>query len=288
MERSELRALLDARGLRLRSELGQNFLTSDARAEQLVQQAGVEPSDCVIEIGTGLGVLTRALAARAHEVISIEIDAGLVRALREESLLPGNVELLHEDALDRDLAALAMARGQGRPLRLVANLPYSSATPLLRRMLDWRDVFVDWSVMVQRELAARITSQCGEKDYGSLAALHHLCADVEAADELAPDAFFPVPRVRSAFVRVRPHRSGPGLVSAEELPQLERTLRAAFGQRRKQLANALRGAGHWSAEEIAAALGSVGIDRTRRAESLEPEVLLALARALAKPDAVER
>jgi hypothetical protein len=150
-------------------------------AARLAELAGVEAGETVIEIGAGLGTLTRALAARAARVIAIEIDAGLVRALRAERLLPDNVELLHADALSVDLAALVSG-----PARLVGNLPYSVASPLLRRLLDLRGVLTDWSVMLQREVAARVLAREGSRDYGSLAVLHALTARVEKRAELAP------------------------------------------------------------------------------------------------------
>ena len=169
MNAAAVRAVLARHRLLARRDLGQNFLVDDAMAARLVELAGVEAGETVIEIGAGLGTLTRALAARAARVIAIEIDAGLVRALRAERLLPDNVELLHADALALDLAALVSG-----PARLVGNLPYSVASPLLRRLLDLRGVLTDWSVMLQREVAARVLAAEGSRDYGSLAVLHAL------------------------------------------------------------------------------------------------------------------
>ena len=276
MNASAVRAVLARHRLLARRDLGQNFLVDDATAARLVQLAGVEPGETVIEIGAGLGTLTRALAARAGRVVAIEIDAGLVRALRAERLLPDNVELLHADALSVDLAALA-----GGPARLVGNLPYSVASPLLRRLLDLRGDLIDWSVMLQREVAARVVAAEGTRDYGSLAVLHALTVDVVKCAELAPGLFHPAPRVRSSFLRITPLRI-PKL-AAGELAPVERIVRAAFSKRRKTLANALRGAdlapagAPRAAEEL---LQRLGIDPRARAESLAPERLLALARAL--------
>jgi 16S rRNA (adenine1518-N6/adenine1519-N6)-dimethyltransferase len=272
-----VRAVLAKHRLLARRDLGQNFLVDDAMAARLVGLAGVEPGDTVIEIGAGLGTLTQALAARAARVIAIEVDAGLVRALRGERLLPANVELLHADALAIDLGALASG-----PARLVANLPYSIASPLLRRLLDLRGQLTDWSVMLQREVAARVLAKEGSRDYGSLAVLHALTVEVVKCAELAPGLFHPAPRVRSSFLRITPLRA-PGL-AADELAPVERIVRAAFSKRRKTLANALRGAdlapegGPRALEEL---LLRLGIDPRARAESLAPERLLALARALA-------
>jgi 16S rRNA (adenine1518-N6/adenine1519-N6)-dimethyltransferase len=274
-----VRDLLARRALHLTRELGQNFITDEGLAARLAEKAGVGPEGTVIEVGTGLGVLTRALAARGARVISFEIDSGLVAALRDEALLPGAVELVHADALKIDWDQLL--EGLPGPVRVVANLPYSAATPLLRRMLDLRDRLSDWSVMVQRELAARILARRGQPDYGSFAVLHHLTVDVAEQMTLPPGAFFPRPRVQSSFVRIWPRKTA--LLRAGELAGVERVVRAAFAQRRKTILNSLRGGGLGGShdrEALLRALETSGIDPVARAESVEPERLLALARAL--------
>jgi len=271
----EVRELLARHGLRAQKSRGQNFLVDEALAERLVDLAGVEAGDGVIEIGTGLGVLTRALARRAARVVTLEVDAGLVRALRAEAALPAHVELLHADVLRADLPALAASFAG--PLRAVANLPYSISAPALRRLLDLRERLADWSVMLQREVARRLLGQPGTREYGSLGVLHRLAVQVEPRLELPPGCFYPVPRVRSSFVRIAPlaqARLAPG-----ELPRIEAFLRRAFGQRRKTLANALRGAAPPGA--ALRALARAGVDPRTRAEALAPERLLEVARALA-------
>lgn len=277
-------ALLRRRGLHLSRELGQNFLTDDRAADRLAGLAGVTEGDSVVEVGVGLGTLTRALARRGARVVGIEVDAGLVRALEEEeALLPDSVELVHADALRLDWDALLDRLAP--PVRVVANLPYSAATPLLRRLLDARDRLADWSVMVQRELAARIVARRGSKDYGSLAVLHHLTVDVDRVAELAPEQFFPRPKVHSSFVRVWPRKTP--LLEPGELPRVEAVVRAAFAMRRKTILNCLRGSRLPAAADVDAlqgALAACGIDPQSRAETLDPERLLALARALPPAD----
>lgn len=280
--REPQRALLRRRGLRLSRELGQNFLTDAHTADRLAAAAGVREGDTVIEVGVGLGALTRALVARGANVVGIEIDSGIVRALEEEGLLPEGVELIHADALRIDWDALLDRLPS--PARVVANLPYSAATPMLRRLLDLRDRLTDWSVMVQRELAMRIVSGPGSADYSSLAVLHRLTVDVDRVLDLAPASFFPEPKVESSFVRVWP-RPTP-LIEPDELIHVERVVRTAFSQRRKTILNCLRSGGLGEGvdrTQIEAALAACAIDPKIRAEAVEPERLLALARALRSP-----
>ena len=178
----------------------------------------------------------------------------------------------------------------GRPTRVIANLPYSVATPLLRRFLDLRSDLEDWSVMIQKEVAERMAAQCGEKAYGSLSVLHRLTTDVDVVATLPPGRFFPAPKVESSFVRVYPHdRAG---LADGELARVERLARAAFSQRRKRVTNGLRRIAErrWADLEPKAArarlettLDNVGIDPSARPERIEPEAWLALARRLDEP-----
>jgi 16S rRNA (adenine1518-N6/adenine1519-N6)-dimethyltransferase len=281
-----IRDTLQRNGLRLSRDLGQNFLVEDAVAERLAQLSGAGHGDGVIEVGTGLGVLTRALAARAQQVVTIEIDSGLVGALVGEELLPANVELIHADALELDFAALAndlVGRDGVGSLRIVANLPYSVASPLLRKLLDLADTLMDWSVMLQKELADRLVAEPGTRDYGSLTVLHHLVAHVETEMDLQPGCFFPAPKVASSFVRIFPRGDCP--LAVDELPQVERVVRAVFNQRRKTILNGLKGGGlpkSGDKDALVAALAAANIDPKARAETLAPETLLDLSRALAE------
>jgi 16S rRNA (adenine1518-N6/adenine1519-N6)-dimethyltransferase len=266
------REILARHGLAPSRDRGQNFLVDERVAADLVERAGVERDDTVIEVGTGLGILTRALAARAQQVLTIEVDAGLVRALRAEALLPANAELRHADALALDWPALVRERAA---TRVVANLPYAISAPLLRRLLDLRGLLRGWSVMIQRDVAERLLAEPGSRAYSSLSVLYRLCVALHRARDLAPGLFFPVPNVRSTFVRATPRADPP--LAADELAGVEAVVRAAFGQRRKTLVNALRGAGF---DDPAGACAAVGIDPRARAEALAPEALLALARLL--------
>ncbi|HIF93558.1 MAG TPA: ribosomal RNA small subunit methyltransferase A [Myxococcales bacterium] len=285
MNLSRLRGLLDEHGLRLSRDLGQNFLVDVGLADELARKAGASAGDLIIEVGTGLGVLTRSLAARVDRVRTVEIDSGLVRVLKSESLLAENVELVHADALEVDWKAWVDEANQ--PVRVIANLPYSVATPLLRRLLDLRDGLEDWSVMLQTEVAERLTADPGTKSYGSFTVLHRLVADVDRIASVSPSHFFPRPKVESSFIRIWPRKAqllGPG-----ELARVERLVRAAFSQRRKRLTNGLDRIAEkcWPdltrglrRERLEALLQTVGIDPGLRPERIEPEAWLALSREM--------
>jgi 16S rRNA (adenine1518-N6/adenine1519-N6)-dimethyltransferase len=175
-----------------------------------------------------------------------------------------------------DLAGLA--RGFDGPVRLVSNLPYSISGPLLRRLLDLRELLEDWSVMLQREVGQRLLAPPGGRSYGSLTVLHGLVARSERLMELSPRGFFPTPRVDSTFIRVVPLAQQ--LLAPGELPAVERVVRAAFGNRRKTLVNALGAAKLAPPERLRGALEALGIDPRARGETLTPPQFLALTRAL--------
>jgi 16S rRNA (adenine1518-N6/adenine1519-N6)-dimethyltransferase len=286
LKAGEVRAFLENHGLAARRERGQNFLHDERVAAKLARIAEVGPGDRVIEIGTGLGILTRALAARAGRVITIEVDAGIVRALRREALLPEGVELIHGDALEIDLDRLM--RDAPGPVRVVGNLPYAAASPILRRLLDCHERLESWSVTVQKEVAARLLAAPGSREYGSLSALHQLVARVRNALDLHPRCFYPVPRVTSTFLHLSPRMEvslAPG-----ELRRVEAVVRAAFAHRRKTIVNSLRaaakedgnGEGSPVAPEAAAeVLARCGIEGRARAQDLSPEQWLGVARELA-------
>lgn len=273
--RRQARAQLERHALAPARSRGQNFLVDPRWAERIVGFAELSPADAVIEIGPGLGSLTEVLARCARRVVAIEIDAGLVGALRERRL-PECVELLHRDALEVDLATLA--EGLGPRVVLVGNLPYALSAPLLRHILSARNQLRAWVVMLQSEVAHRIVAGSGSRDYGSLAVLHQLVTSVERRAELGPEHFYPAPKVSSAVVRVEPRPDAP--VSGTEFDRLEVFLRAAFASRRKTLANSLAGRTALARERVVAALQRQGRDPRIRAEQLEPAALLDLFRAL--------
>lgn len=285
MSREPIRSILARRGLAPSRERGQNFLRDAGLARTLVRDAGVGERDAVLEIGPGLGALTRALAERAARVVALEVDAGLVAYLREEAGLPPTVEVRHADALEVDLRGLRdelAAGAAGGAVRVVGNLPYAISAPLLRRILDLLPQLASASVMLQKEVARRLLARPGDDGYGSLAVLALLRATAEHHRDVSGRAFVPAALVTSSFVSLRPRAEAP--LGAAELESVEVFLRAAFRHRRKTLANSLREAGFPEAA-VARALAARGVSAGVRAEALPAEELLALARLVAPPPA---
>lgn len=248
--------------------LGQNFLADPNLLDAIVRDAELVPGDVVLEVGAGEGVLTERLAAAVAHVHTVEIDRGLQRALAPLAALP-NVDLHWGDAMRLDLAALAPA-----PTAMVANLPYSVATPLILRTIEDLPSLRRWTVMVQREIAERLRAAPGGRTYGSPSVLVQLACEVELARTVDPAVFRPRPRVESAILRLR--RRGP----AADPPTRE-LVRAAFSHRRKSLARSLEHARPGSLAPAREALAALGLPEDARAEALAPAQFAALSAKLA-------
>jgi len=251
------------------ARLGQNFLADPNLLDAIVRDAGLSPEDVVLEVGAGEGVLTERLAAAASRVHAVEIDRGLEKALAAVAALP-NVELHWGDAMELDLAALEPA-----PTAMVANLPYSVATPLILRTIWELPSLRSWTVMVQREIADRLRAAPGSRVYGGPSVLVQLACEVELARTVDPAVFRPRPRVESAILRLR--RTGPG---AEE--PIRRLVRAAFAHRRKSLARSLEHVEPGSLAPARAALADLGLPENARAEQLSPGEFRALGEGLSR------
>ena len=264
--------------VRAKKRLGQHFL-EPAWADKLVEAIEPSPGDRFVEIGPGPGALTTRLARRVAHVTAIEIDRAMVDALRPK--VPANVELVHGDFLDADLPAA------DRPLRVAGNLPYNVSSPILFRLLQLsrEGRLGDATIMLQLEVAERIEANPGGRDYGVLAVLVQRWAHVRRLLTLPPGAFRPPPAVRSAVLRLT-FREPAHPVPDEAV--LEGMVRSMFTQRRKTLANALAPFAGTRGREAATALRAAGIDPVRRAETLAPSEVAALATVLASPLRVER
>jgi 16S rRNA (adenine1518-N6/adenine1519-N6)-dimethyltransferase len=247
--------------------LGQNFLADPNLLDAIVRDAALSAGDVVLEVGAGEGVLTARLAAIAARVHAVEIDRRLEPALAAVAALP-NVALHWGDAMKLDLAGF-----EPPPAAMVANLPYSVATPLILRTIELLPSLATWTVMVQREIADRLRAAPGSRTYGSPSVLAQLACEVELVRKVDPAVFKPRPRVDSAILRLR--RTGP----APE-PAVRQLVRAAFAHRRKSLARSLE---HGAAGSIAAArtaLEELGLAADSRAEALSPAQFAALSAKL--------
>jgi len=252
-----------------KKSLGQHFLVDENILGVIGRLAHLHADDVVLEVGPGLGVLTRYLAERVRLVHAIELDRSLEEPLAEALAGRENVSLAFGDALELDLAALEPA-----PEKLVANLPYSIATPLVVETLERAPCLQRWCVMVQREVADRFFASPGTKAYGAVSVLVRLQASKVGFHPVSPNVFRPRPRVESALVAFVRTGSVP---VAEVRPVVE----AAFAHRRKTLANSVALAGLVSRAEAEAALAAIGRPPGVRAEELAPEEFVELARALA-------
>lgn len=272
-----VKRLLRERGLRPNRRWGQNFLIDGNLLARVADAAELSPSEGVLEIGPGLGALTRELARRARKVLAVEIDPGLYSILTEETLVGvENVHVLLADFLALDLAAVVPEElGPGRH-PVVANIPYSITSPVVVRLLEQRALFDRVVLMVQKEVADRLTAAPNTRDYGSLTLFVHLFADARPVHFVSRRAFLPAPDVDSEIVRLD-IREGPRYPDVDPDRYLA-VVHAAFQQRRKTLMNSLTGpALGWSKEEAAARLAAAGIDPSRRGETLAPEEFAALA-----------
>ncbi len=255
-----------------RKSLGQHFLSDRAILGRIVEAAGVEPGERVLEIGPGPGGLTRALLAAGARVWALEADPRMVEYLNREGL--EGLRIRAADALEADYEALA--EEAGGPLRLVANLPYNISGPLLARLLHQRRAFTSLTVMLQREVGERLCAPAGSRRRGSLSVLAQCFCRVCLLLRVAPGSFRPPPKVDSVVVRldVRPVPSA--AVRDEEL--LWRTVKTGFGQRRKMLRNPLKAL---AGEELESVLGEAGLTGRERPEALTVAAWISLANALA-------
>ncbi len=251
------------RGIKPRKRLGQHFLVDRGVAERILDVSGVERDDTVVEIGPGDGILTEGLLKRATHVIAIEIDRRLAGALRERFRGWENLELIQADALG--VSYTGLSERYGKRLRVVANLPYNISTPILIRFIDQRTAFSSLTLMFQKEVARRITAPPGTKDYGVLSVLAQVYMDTRVEFDLPPQVFKPRPRVDSSVVTLIPLPSPRVRIYDEEF--FRRTVRCAFGKRRKTLLNALMDLGV-GRKDLSGILKGLGIDERRRGETL--------------------
>ncbi|MCP4347219.1 MAG: ribosomal RNA small subunit methyltransferase A [Desulfobacterales bacterium] len=261
------RTLLAAWNLYPKKQLGQNFLSDPSTAEMIVRRSGILPEDVVLEIGAGLGALTVPLARAAKKVYAVEKDSHLVGLLKTELLAAGisNVVLIEQNILNVDTEALS--KEAGPRLTVMGNLPYNISSQVLVKLIMSRAIVKRAVLMFQKELARRITAQSGCKDYGRLTVMLQYCSDIKTVADVRASLFFPKPNVDSEVVEIR-FKSAPDHPANDE-KFLFSVIKAAFGQRRKTLKNALAGSElRLDAGTAGHALEKSGIDPSRRAETL--------------------
>jgi 16S rRNA (adenine1518-N6/adenine1519-N6)-dimethyltransferase len=268
---------------------GQNFLADPTVCERIIEAFSPAPDDRVIEVGPGRGALTHLLVGRVGSLTLVEIDSGLAAAVRQQHEGTPGMDVITGDILSVGLPELARRAGlpPGRKFRVIGNLPYSIATVLVRRFLDSRPLVSDALVMVQREVASRLLAPPGGRDYGFISVLVALRANARRVLEVRPGAFRPPPKVRSTLVAL--DLSGEDAVPPRLLDPLQRLLSTAFGQRRKTLANSLRGlpsSRPLTNEQLRSVLAHVDLPGMIRPEKVRPEQFLNLVRALLEESSV--
>ena len=263
-------------------KFGQNFLIDPHVLDKIIAAAEITKDDFVLEIGPGIGTLTQYLAEAAREVVAVEIDSSLIPILEDTLSSYDNVSVINEDVLKVDLKKLAEERNGGKPIKVVANLPYYITTPIIMGLFESHVPLKSLTVMVQKEVALRIQAGPGTKDNGALSLAVQYYADPYLAANVPPNCFMPRPNVGSAVIRLTRFEETPVKVTDEAL--LFRLIRASFNQRRKTLQNGLVNSPelHFSKEQVAAAIETLGVSPSVRGEALTLEQFAALCNALSE------
>lgn len=263
-------------------KFGQNFLIDPHVLDKIIAAAEITKDDFVLEIGPGIGTLTQYLAEAAREVVAVEIDSSLIPILEDTLSSYDNVSVINEDVLKVDLKKLAEERNGGKPIKVVANLPYYITTPIIMGLFESHVPLKSLTVMVQKEVALRMQAGPGTKDYGALSLAVQYYADPYLAANVPPNCFMPRPNVGSAVIRLTRFEETPVKVKDEAL--LFRLIRASFNQRRKTLQNGLVNSPelHFSKEQVAAAIETLGVSPSIRGEALMLEQFAALCNALSE------
>ena len=263
-------------------KFGQNFLIDTHVLEKIMNAAQISKDDCVVEVGPGIGTMTQYLAERAGHVVAVEIDKALIPILSDTLSAYDNVEVINEDILKVDLNRLVQEKNGGRPIKVVANLPYYITTPIIMGLFESHVPLQSITIMVQKEVADRMQVGPGTKDYGALSLAVQYYAKPEIIANVPPNCFMPRPNVGSAVIRLTRHETVPVQVEDEKL--MFRLIRASFNQRRKTLANGLNNSPeiHLSKEVIQESIEELGVPVTIRGEALTLEQFAALSNIIGR------
>ena len=264
-------------------KFGQNFLIDTHVLERIIDEAGITPDDFVLEIGPGIGTMTQYLACAAREVVAVEIDKVLIPILEGDTLKAfDNVTVINEDILKVDINKLVEEKNGGRPIKVVANLPYYITTPIIMGLFESHVPIESITIMVQKEVADRMKTGPGSKEYGALSLAVQYYANPEIVANVPPNCFMPRPNVGSAVIRLTRHETPVVDVKDEKL--MFRIIRASFNQRRKTLVNGLKNSGeiNFTKEQIEAAITAIDKPLTIRGEALTLAEFAALSNAFSE------
>lgn len=276
-------AVLNRYGFSFQKKFGQNFLIDENVVEKIVRDAGVTKDDFVLEIGPGIGTMTQILCENAREVVAVEIDDKLIPILTEDTLSwYDNVTVIHEDILKLDIVKLVNERNGGKPIKVVANLPYYITTPIIMGLFESHVPLDSITIMVQKEVADRMQVGPGTKDYGALSLAVQYYAKPQILLNVPASCFMPRPNVDSAVIQLTRYEKPPVEVADEHL--MFRLIRASFNQRRKTMTNSVGNSPELSVskEQMAAALEKCGLSATVRGEALTLEQFAELANVLSE------
>ena len=263
-------------------KFGQNFLIDGHVLDKIIAGAGVTKDDMVLEIGPGIGTMTQYLAEAAGKVVAVEIDRNLLPILQETLADYDNVKVIHADVLSLDLEKLVQEENGGRPIKVVANLPYYITTPIIMALFEQHVPLANVTVMVQKEVAARMKSGPGSKDYGALSLAVQYYAEPYIVANVPCNCFMPRPNVDSAVIRLTRYEEPPVQVKDEKM--MFKIIRASFNQRRKTLQNGLNNSFelNFTKDQIAAAIAEAGFSPSVRGEALTLEQFAKLTDILLK------
>ena len=274
--------VLQKYGFVFQKRFGQNFLIDTRVLERIIEASEITKDDFVLEIGPGIGTMTQYLAEAAREVTAVEIDDALIPILKDTLKEWDNVTVLHGDILKTDIRKIADEKNQGRPIKVVANLPYYITTPIIMGLFESHVPVDSITVMVQKEVADRMQTGPGSKDYGALSLAVQYYAEPKIVANVPPNCFMPRPKVGSAVIRLTRHQNPPVTTLDEKL--MFRLIRASFNQRRKTLSNSLKNSQElpYSKEEVEAAITECGLPLNIRGEALTLEQFARLSDTFSK------
>lgn len=275
-------AVLEKHGFRFQKKYGQNFLIDTHILKKIIDAAEITKDDFVLEIGPGIGTMTQYLCESAREVVAVEIDTNLLPVLDDTLKDYDNVTVINEDILKVDIASLAKEKNGGKPIKVVANLPYYITTPIIMGLFESHVPLASITIMVQKEVADRMQVGPGTKEYGALSLAVQYFAKPEVVCVVPPTCFVPQPKVASSVIRLTCHEKPPVEITDESF--LFRVIRASFNQRRKTLANGLNNAPTIpvSKENIIETIEELGYPASVRGETLSLEEFARLSEALKK------